>query len=159
MLTTLLLALILATPPAIPDELPPAIPDEAAAEKPLTYAEAHALAVREGKPLVVWVGGNFCQACVRDSAAEFVHVFVDRFDGVAAPAIVVGVVADGELVRAGDVTWWITGDREFGHVPSIRHTIRRWADAREQSLQASRRAAIAPVRTTAPARRSQKCLS
>ena len=123
-------------PVAAAAPLPPPVAAPEPEEKPLTYAQARVRAVEEGKPLVVWVGGNFCERCVRESAADFVHCFVDKFEGVAAPAIVVGVSDGGELVRAGDVTWWVEGDREFGHVPSVRAVIRRWLELREQNRRA-----------------------
>jgi hypothetical protein len=132
--------------PVAPELMPVEVDD--AEPPPLTYPEAHAEAMRLGKPLVVWVGGNFCEACVRDSAREFVHVFVETFEGATAPSIVVGVVdrddATGkdELVRAGTVTWWIVGDKEFGHLPSVRGAIRAWRDRREAARAARAMGAV-----------------
>lgn len=98
-------------------------------ERPLTYAEGVARAMRDGRPVVVWVGGEFCPQCVQDSAGDFHHVFVDSFPAASAPSIVVGVRDGSELVRL-DVNWWITGDKEHGHIPSVRSAIRRWLDRR-----------------------------
>lgn len=123
-------------PPAIVAHVSgtPAAPLASSADddpKPLSYDEALKEVKATGKPLVVWVGGNFCERCVRDSAADFVHFFTPEFDGVSAPAIVVGVIDSGNLIRAGEVTWWVEGDGEFGHVGSVRGVIRRWLDRRE----------------------------
>ncbi len=62
--------------------------------KPPGYPEQYAKAVREGKPLVVWVGrpvrhldGCVCVGC-------------DSFPGVGSPAVVVGLpTGDGRLRR------------------------------------------------------------
>lgn len=57
------------------------------------YAELYAKAVREGKPLVVWVG---------QPAAElpgFVVAACDSFPGVGPVAVVVGVPVGGVLRR------------------------------------------------------------
>jgi hypothetical protein len=114
------------------------VPPPAAAEKPLTYYEAEQKALKEKRPLIVWVGGNFCQECVKSSGSDFVHCFVPTFEGVSAPAIVVGVVDENKLLWAGEVTWWVEGDREFGHVPSIRNVIRRWRERRDAARVSSR---------------------
>lgn len=116
-------------PPVSPAGAPASAPTPAPVRA--TYELAAREALDRGKPLLVWVGGNFCEACVRDSASEFVHHFTAEFEGVTAPAIVVGVVDSGSLIRAGEVTWWVEGDREFGHVPSVRGVIRKWLDRRE----------------------------
>ncbi len=122
-------ALALAEGPA-PEAPPPTTPP------PLTYSEAYRQAVKEDKPLVVWVGGEFCPDCVRDSAADFVHVFVADFPGATAPAIVVALPEDGELVRIGDISWWITGDKTYGHVPSVRRAIANWRATRQRQVVA-----------------------
>src|SRR5258708_1311751 len=105
----------LSLPPGAVAALPTPPPEVQPEPAPLTYAQAHAKALASGKPLMGWVGGDFCPACVQSSATEFVHFFTPSYEGVTAPAIVVGVVDDGQLIRAGEVTWWIVGDREFGH--------------------------------------------
>lgn len=99
----------------------------------LTYAQALARAVATGKPLAIWVGGDFCPRCVRETSDEFVHYFTDAFPGVTAPAIVVGVretPASERLVWVETVDWWIEGDKEFGHSPTIRGAVRRWLERR-----------------------------
>lgn len=96
---------------------------------PLTYAEAYRKALASKKPLLVWCGGNFCPRCVNDSRDEFVHCFVDSFPSAVTPSIAVCVPEDGKLMRlTGDVTSWITGDKEFGHLPTVRKRIRSYLD-------------------------------
>lgn len=106
---------------------------EAEKDRPLAWEEARHKAMADGKPLLVWVGGNFCERCVRESAGEFVHFFASSYDNLPSPSIAVIVPVGNELYRAGDVTWWVEGDREFGHLPSARRTIRRWLDRREDA--------------------------
>ena len=144
----LLASPILAQPPMLlidDGSRPPPMVTTETEEPPLTYTEAYTLALAQKKPLLVWVGGNFCERCVRDSAQDFVHVFVEKFEGVQAPAIVVGVVDEGELIRAGDVTWWIEGSAEFGHIPSVRTVIRQWLVRRSEARDALRARVVAPV--------------
>lgn len=98
-MTTVVLALIL-TPAAHPS------PDAArlraraalalafADAKPPTYPEQYARAVKEGKPLVVWVGQPIrpMSGCVT--------VGCDSFPAAEAPAVVVGLpTGDGKLAR------------------------------------------------------------
>jgi hypothetical protein len=62
--------------------------------KPPTYPEQYARAVRENKPLVVWVGqrARTIDGCVT--------VGCDSFPGVGPPAVVVGLpTGDGKLAR------------------------------------------------------------
>lgn len=92
----------------------------------LTYAEGAKLSKKTDKPLVVWVGGEFCERCTHDSATEFVHVFVDRFDGVTAPATVVGVWEGEDLWRVGVADWWEVGHVTFGHLPTVRRALANW---------------------------------
>lgn len=112
-----------------------------------TPAGDYITAVREalatGKPLLVWVGGEFCPQCVTDSADEFVHHFTATFEDAVSPSIVVAVVDDGRLMRVGDVQWWIEGSPIFGHLPSAREVIRRWRDARP--VRRAVRTLLAPV--------------
>lgn len=145
-----------AEPPPIQFSGPPAIQFTAMSVEPppLTYAQACALALKTGKPLIVWVSSDnesFCEQCVKDSATDFIHVFVKQFEGVTAPAIVVGVVDEGQMMRAGEVTWWVVGDREFGHVPSIRTVIRQWLVRRSEARDALRARLTAPAVTSWPA--------
>jgi hypothetical protein len=98
--------------------------------KKLTYEDAYRLAMKTEKPLLVWVGGNFCERCVQDSENDFVHCFVDEFPGAINPSIVVAVKDGDKLERVGDVQWWIVGDKEFGHIPSVRTAIRNWRERR-----------------------------
>lgn len=124
--------------------------DAPAEDRPLTYAEAYHRALATGKPLLVWVGGNFCPRCVDDSSGEFVHCFVPAFEDAVSPSIVVSVVDGGQLLRVGDVQWWVENHREFGHLPSVRNVIRRWRDARP-ARRAVAQAAAVPVAFAAPA--------
>jgi hypothetical protein len=145
----LLLALFARSAPAETSDPLPIIPMDSTAteEPPLTYEASYAIALETGKPLIVWVGGAFCPNCIRDSAKDFVHHFTDSFESDATPRIVVGVVDGKDLVRAGEVGWWIVGDREFGHLPSIRTVIRTWLARRSQArdaMRASLRAATPP---------------
>lgn len=99
----------------------------------LTYTQALARALATGKPLAIWVGSSFCPRCVRETSEEFVHYFTDTFPGVTAPAIVVGVresPTSTALVWVETVDWWIEGDKEFGHSPTIRGAVRRWLERR-----------------------------
>jgi hypothetical protein len=62
--------------------------------KPPTYTEQYARAVKEGKPLVVWVGQP-----VR-TVGGCVSVGCDSFPGVGSLAVVVGLpTGDGRLAR------------------------------------------------------------
>lgn len=107
----------------------------------LTYPEAVKLSLATGKPLIVWVGGDVCERCVRESASDFVHVFVSEFPGVTAPALVVAVREDmtttvgsaAALSWVETVDWWIEGDKQFGHVPTVRGAIARWRERRAEA--------------------------
>lgn len=102
----------------------------------LTYLEARALALKESKPLVIWVGGDFCHRCVEDSAAEFVHVFVPLgWEGHNVPTTIVGVPEDGDLLGIAEMTWWVVGDAKHGHVPSIRRALKQWREERRMFAQ------------------------
>lgn len=52
---------------------------------PATYAERYAAALRESKPLLVWVGqpARSIMGCI--------HHVTDTFPGLSAPAVIVGV--------------------------------------------------------------------
>lgn len=103
------------------------------------YLDAYREAIRTGKPLITWVGGNFCERCVADSKNEFVHAFVDRWpetgakDTVDAPATVIGIPTGGIVARVATVSRWIVGDDTFGHVPSARRAIFNWREGRRMT--------------------------
>ena len=90
------------------------------------YAEAHRKALDLKRPLVVWVGGNFCERCVEDSRDEFVHHFAQEWRGHRGPATVVYAPRDGALWRVATVEKWKTGTHDWGHVPSIRRVVGEW---------------------------------
>jgi hypothetical protein len=105
-----------------------------------TYEVAYARAAKRKQPLVVWVGGDFCPRCVAESERDFVHYFAPDGrpfgPGLANPSILVYVPDGGEFRLAGQIDWWITGDKEFGHLASIRNAIRRWRDRRLATREA-----------------------
>lgn len=118
--------------------------------KVLTYAEAYAKAKGDGKktkPLIIWVGGNFCERCVQESENDFVHYFADSWPGMKAPSILVGVWDEGQMRVAGRIDWWIENDREFGHLASIRDSIRKWRDERNEGKMARVAVRAAPTAT------------
>jgi len=88
-----------------------------------SYGDACRESLRTGKPLLVWVGGNFCERCVADSKDEFIHHFAKSFPGVAAPAVVVAAPEGDWLTRVENITWWVEGDATFGHIPSARRAL------------------------------------
>lgn len=95
---TFIVMLVLAMPAMAADDLPTLRARAALAlafvdAKPPTYAEQYAKAVREGKPLVVWVGqpARPVTGCV--------GVRWDEFPGVGAEAVVIGVPAGTQLRR------------------------------------------------------------
>jgi hypothetical protein len=97
-MTTMILALTLLPAQSEPDAVRlrarAALALAFADVQPAAYPEQYAKAVREGKPLVVWVGqpvrhlgGCVCVGC-------------DTFPGVGRPAVVVGLpMGDGRLRR------------------------------------------------------------
>lgn len=93
----------------------------------LTYAQAHAEALRTGKPLIVWVGGDFCARCVaEDGGKEFVHHLTPKWEGVQAPATIIYMPEEGQLLQAATVTRWTVGSHDWGHLPSARRVAREW---------------------------------
>lgn len=109
----------------------------------LTYSEARLLALRENKPLVVWVGGNFCEQCVKDAGQEFIHVFVaDGWEGNAGPMTVVGLPEDGEMWKIGMANWWEVGSKTHGHIPTVRRIIANWRANRRMMHQHAPGAAV-----------------
>lgn len=109
-MTTILFAVLLSSAPAIPS----------------AHDAAWAESLKTGKPIVVWVGGNFCDRCVDDSKNEFVHVFVNGWQGHPGPATVVCVPHDGDVYRAATVEKWTVGTHDWGHVPSARRVVAEW---------------------------------
>ena len=98
-----------------------------AAGEGTSYSEAHRAALETGRPMVVWVGGNFCERCVEDSKEEFVHHFADPgWNGVRGPATVVYVPHNRELHLAGTVTNWVVGSAKWGHLASVRTVVAEW---------------------------------
>lgn len=62
--------------------------------KPPTYPEQYARALKEGKPLVVWVGQR------TRTVDGCVTMGCDSFPGIGSPAVVVGLpIGDGKLAR------------------------------------------------------------
>lgn len=101
------------------------LPSYSSAEDSYTLARRRAVA--EGKPLIVWVGGNFCERCVQDSKDEFVHCFVrDGWYGQQGPATIVAAPHQGELYQVGVVTRWTVGSHDWGHIPSARRIVAEW---------------------------------
>lgn len=133
MTTTAMLAFLSLSPAHAPWEATTTAPWEA--HPALTYRDACSLAMALSKPVVVWVGGNFCERCVSDTRNEFVHHFTATFEGAVAPAIVVGVPDGNGLTRIATITSWVEGDATHGHVPSIRRAIRNWRASRQRAVQ------------------------
>ncbi len=108
----------------------------ASAAVPSSYDDALRTSAQTGKPLIIWVGGNFCNRCVDDSANEFVHHFApDGWNGQKGPSTMVYVPHDGSHYRAATVTRWTVGSRDWGHVPSARRVSAAWrAQARRGNL-------------------------
>jgi hypothetical protein len=128
------------------------------------YAEARARAVRDGKPLIVWVGGGdaLCPSCMHRLADEdgVVNFVAPSFPDTPAQALVVAVPEGSDLFRVATITRWVTGDPTWGHVPSVRRAVRNWRERRAVtnggwSLDAApvRRAARAAWGVTAAAAR------
>jgi type IV pilus biogenesis protein CpaD/CtpE len=96
----------------------------------MTVKDGVATAIARGKPLLIWVGGNFCPNCVNQSKSEFVHCFVDRYQDVKAPAVVVAI-PDEKDHHALDL-WWVTtvpgaaGDGTGRHLQAVRRALAAW---------------------------------
>lgn len=105
-------------------------PQQTAAPKPVStdWAGASREALELNRPLIVWIGGNFCDRCVRDSKNEFVHLFVDSgWGGNRGPATAIYVPqSDGYLYRIATVTRWTVGSHDWGHIPSARRLVHEW---------------------------------
>lgn len=118
-------------------QLPAHKHDAPASPEPSAYAQAHAESLRTGKPLIVWCGGNFCSRCVEDSKGEFLHAFVDSWQGQRGPATVLLVPGeDGHMYRAATVTRWTVGSRDWGHIPSARRLLADWRARARQGIKA-----------------------
>lgn len=100
----------------------------------LTYAEAYQRAIELKRPLIVWIGGNFCERCVNDSKEEFVHFFADEWDGQKGPATAVYAYYDDGLYRAATVEKWTVGSHDWGHIPSARRVLSEWYGAAKQGV-------------------------
>lgn len=101
----------------------------------VTYADAYAQSMREGKPLVAWVGGGdaVCAACVNTLKDEAVHLVTKTLPGVVPDgerALVVMVPENGTMLVPARITQWITGDATWGHTPSIRRALDSWRTRR-----------------------------
>lgn len=93
-------------------------------EKADSYAQAYSAALKQSKPLVVWVGGNFCERCVADSQDEFIHHFAaEGWNGNKGPATVIYVPHQGDLYHAGTAINRTVGSHDWGHVPSARRIV------------------------------------
>ena len=90
-----------------------------------TYAEARAEAVKESKPLVVWVGYHCPSSAVQVPGMVHHHVPGDRWERWTGPGVVVGVPGgDGELYHAafiGAADCCATNIRA-----AVEATVRRW---------------------------------
>lgn len=86
-----------------------------------SYPEARRQAIALNRPLIVWVGGNFCPACIAgdELAGDFVHCFTDRFPGVTGPATVAALPSDGQLLWVSSLWKW-----DDGHLGTVRGTLR-----------------------------------
>mgnify|MGYP001584229380 CR=1 FL=1 len=106
----------------------------------LTYSAGYRKALREGKTMLVWVGGDFCPRCTKETADEFVHVFVKQWsetgatDHVLSPAVVVAAPSGDGLVRVATVTQWLEGDAVWGHASTARRIVRDWRQGRGLGL-------------------------
>ena len=118
-----------AAPAPVPAKAEPCCETHTTTPAAGSYLAARARAVREGKPLIVWVGGNFCDRCVKDSRNEFVHCFVaDGWEGHRGPTTVVSVPHGDELYYVASVTRWTVGSHDWGHVPSARRLVGEWRE-------------------------------
>lgn len=125
--------LLLADLPAVPSKTmmpvihPTVVMPDIQQQVSTPYEAIKAESLRTGKPVIVWVGGNFCDRCVNDSVGEFLHAFApDGWEGNKGPATAVLVPHDGHLYYAGIVTRWTVGSHDWGHVPSARRIAAEW---------------------------------
>src|SRR5262245_8968383 len=103
--------------PAI-DQAPPVREEGLPAIRPpsslaASYREAKALAIAQGKPMVVWAGKAICLPCVRANMDEFVMYLPKPSDPFPADSLTIGVPVNGELIMAGQVKEW-----PDGHIPT-----------------------------------------
>lgn len=99
---------------------------ESTASVPDKVQEAIQQAVDSGKPVILWVGGNFCSRCVNDSQNEFIHVFLEEWNGHRGPATVILAHYGKQAYRVGTVTRWTVGTHDWGHIPSARRLVHEW---------------------------------
>lgn len=97
---------------------------------PKTYQEAYNLAIRQGKPMIVWTGKAVCIPCVNGNKDEFVMLvqpngnkrFPDDTLTVATPV-------DGDMRLIGQVNRW-----EDGHIPTVRTILDNWRRDRRVTI-------------------------
>lgn len=76
-------------------------------QKLVTYDEAVKLAMKNGKPLVVWVNySNFDD--YKNVKSDVIHVFVQKFAGISQSGVVIGRKNGQDLERVKDLTHFIT---------------------------------------------------
>lgn len=139
MLTTVILLLTLAVgndllglAPAHYDNSLLAAPDQAAVpSEPDAVEEAVAKSLRTGMPVILWVGGDFCNRCVDDSRSEFIHVFLDEWRGQRGPATVILAPHGKQTYRVATVNRWTVGSHDWGHIPSARRLVHEWRSRSE----------------------------
>ncbi len=116
---------------------------------PPTYQDARDRAVREGKPLVVFVGDALCPGCATTLSEEdgMVCVAVKTLEDVPATGGIVLGVPDGkgDMDRVATITQWTTGDKTYGHVPSTRRALLAW-----RTNRLTQRSGWSPVAAQAP---------
>lgn len=100
-----------------------------------TYEQAHAESLASGRPLVVWQGSAVCPACVQNTADEFVHCVTSNLEGTNPNSVTIYVPENGTLQTAGEVTWWVTSDKTYGHIPSVRRILANWRANRTMHRQ------------------------
>ncbi len=100
--------------------------------EPTSYADALAKALKENKPLVVWVGGGdaLCPACIQTLKDEAIHCVTQTLPDTPTKALVVAFPENGQMWRVATITQWTTGDATWGHVPSIRRAMANWRSHR-----------------------------
>lgn len=94
--------------------------------------DAVARSIRTGKPVILWVGGNFCDRCVNDSKDEFIHVFLKEWRGHRGPATVILAPHGKRTYRVATVDRWTVGSHDWGHIPSARRLVHEWRSRSER---------------------------
>lgn len=113
---------IINTPETQPSKPTPASTTSEADE----VEDAVAKSLETRKPVIFWVGGNFCDRCVNDSKDEFIHVFLQEWKGHRGPATVILAPHEKRVYRVGTVERWTVGSHDWGHVPSARRVLGEW---------------------------------